>query len=504
MAALNRSMRDATSTRPSPSHRAIGRCGGSGVSICPRRLDCRLGCPAGANDSARWTRRTGPLGAGRDRASGAPAQMDDTDLSDGRSLVVGGGLSGLAAAAALAVEPIEVVVLDRSFSPADGHEPTRHPHRLALHNLLTRGQRHLEELLPGFREAFLEAGGTEAGVSHETHVHEFGGDAIERPLGLSIWSAPWQTIWQVARSLLPANVQFRHAAEVEGISVHDGQVTGVRVLSSGGSEHVDADTVIDASGHSSSFPRLLSAAGVSIPRVERNQLDRWFVTTRLRRPPTMRGRPDFWLTFGDPPDRDVALISPHGPDEWLLSVSSQGPAHPPPGNFDSVLAFLDRLPGKPLRDIVGPALPRETPAPFWRRVVRWHHYEELEEPLRGFAPIGDAFASINPVYGQGVSVATWQASTLRSARSSTGRDDWSPAYIRAAGEIVGQAWALDGVPFDHGSASDWYALLRRLADDPALHRRYVGLWHMIEPVSSLRGLVAEANDHQAVREEDCT
>lgn len=419
-------------------------------------------------------------------------------MNRNRMVVVGGGIAGLVAAAAAANQFDEVVVIDRDDQPAG--RAGGHPHRAQLHNILTRGQWHLEELLPGFRTAFLAAGGAEGDVASDTHVHEFGGDGTERSLGLSIWSAPWQTVWKVAQGLLSPNVQLRHGTAVDGLEVEDRRVSGVRFTTANGSEAVDADAVVDASGHGSPFERLLPQVGAKAPRVEHQRLDRWFVTIRLRRPPAMVGRPDFWMIFAEPPHREVALISPHGADGWLLSVSSQEPSSTPPLGFEGILAFVDGLPGSSLRPVLEDAAPLGSPSTFRRREAHWHHYEEIEAPLAGFAPLGDAFASINPVFGQGVGVAAWQASVLRAALTAEAEAPaWTRAYLRSAGEVVAHAWALDDIPSSHVPLSDWIALGRGLAEDVDLHRRYVGLWHLVEPASSLSDLVALARTSASSR-----
>jgi 2-polyprenyl-6-methoxyphenol hydroxylase-like FAD-dependent oxidoreductase len=400
-----------------------------------------------------------------------------------RIVVAGGGLAGLAAAAAAARHCAEVVVVERTGG-TDGRAHTW-SHRAQLHNVLTRGQWELERIFPGYRAAFLTAGGQEGDVASDTHVHEFGGDSVNRPLGLSIWSAPWRTLWEVAYGLMPANVKFWYSATVAGLDVQRNRVRGIRCELPGGVEAIAADAVVDATGHGSYFTRLLGEVGAETPRVELQRLDRWFLATRLRRPPALLGRPDYWMTFGPPPERKVALISPCAEDEWLLSVSSQDPLTTPPGAYDSVLAYIDGLPGPPLRPILEGATPIADPSVFWRREVYWRHYEEITEPLRGFVAVGDALSSINPVFGQGVGVAAWQASLLGEALgTSGGADEWTRAYQRSAADVVAQAWALGDIPFETHKLI-WDDLLLRLADDIDLHRRYVGLWHLVEVPSSL-------------------
>ncbi len=76
----------------------------------------------------------------------------------GHAAVIGGGLSGLTAAVALAGHCERVTVLERD-APARGPEQRPGaPQSRHLHSLMGAGQRALDELLPGFSEELYAAG----------------------------------------------------------------------------------------------------------------------------------------------------------------------------------------------------------------------------------------------------------------------------------------------------------------------------------------------------------
>ncbi len=420
-------------------------------------------------------------------------------MTFGRLGVAGGGLAGLLASAAAASYFDEVIVFDPGHG--DDRLATGSPQAGQLHNVLTRGQQHLEELLPGFRDRLLDAGAVEGSVADDTHVFEFGGQAIERPLGMSIWSAPWHVLWAITRSLLPSNVRYVEASSVEGFVIDEDVVRRIVVRSGQDRSLLDVDGVVDASGYSTPASSLLEDARAPVPTITECRLDRWFVTVRLHRPPQWHGATDFWMVFTEPPARDVALLSPFRADEWILSVSSQS-GRRPPRDLASVGAFLDDLPGPPLRPLVDAATPISVPTHFRRRTARWRHYEAIVEPLERFVPLGDSYAAINPVYGQGVGVAAWQASLLRDALRDAGPNgSWTRPYLAAAGDVVTQAWALDDVPVPLISVDEWSYLAGALSGNADLHRRYVALWHLVEPASTLPQLVDGVTASRIIRED---
>ena len=122
----------------------------------------------------------------------------------------------------------------------------------------------------------------------------------------------------------------------------------------------------------------------------------------------------------------------------------------------------------------------------------WHRFDQCAEPVVGLVPIGDAMATLNPLFGQGISVAAWQAALLREALSTqpsikevtmTCLESFA-APVRAAwelGEVVDAEVTLRGP--EHVAA-----FTERLVTEAEMHRRYVAIWHLLEPASLLAEL----------------
>jgi len=126
-----------------------------------------------------------------------------------KAVVLGCGVAGMAAAAALRRTFAEVVIVERTACRPRQLRGGVYPRANNLHNILGRAQRHLEDLFPGFREALLRAGCGSASVSDETHVFELGVRMPERKIGLRLMCAWRPTIESVARQICWTAVGLR-------------------------------------------------------------------------------------------------------------------------------------------------------------------------------------------------------------------------------------------------------------------------------------------------------
>jgi hypothetical protein len=122
---------------------------------------------------------------------------------------------------------------------------------------------------------------------------------------------------------------------------------------------------------------------------------------------------------------------------------------------------------------------------FHKATARRRRYEQLKAPLPGFLPLGDAFASLNPLFGQGISVAAQQATILVDLLEVHDGDvaALTREYLLRAGAAADRAITL-GAAVD-AVLPDPAGFAAKLAGDPALHALYVRVWHLLEPASAL-------------------
>jgi 2-polyprenyl-6-methoxyphenol hydroxylase-like FAD-dependent oxidoreductase len=368
--------------------------------------------------------------------------MDTLD----RAVVIGGSIAGLAAAAALSPRAAGVVVVERRQAPpggsvaAQGHLP---------HVLLAAGGRVLETLFPGFAQGLLDRGAERGGddptrlpcywTAAGTVRHELRLDDLGFPRALCS-RALVEARLRAATLALP-NVTLVEAG-AEGLvlarSARGGDVVaGVRLR--GGAGTIDADLVVDAGGRSSRVTEWLASAGVPRPRTTEVVVDLRYTAFCVERRPTDLGGAAFGVIQNtrDVPRIGVAL--PVEGDRWQVVLGGYFGAAAPTDTAGAQ-AFARGLSDPALAELLGrPGLAE--PARYTFRSSLRRHWDGLPRLPRGLCAVGDAVASFNPIYGQGMTSALLQVEALAAAVDRHGAGPrLGAAHARAAAKVVDNPW----------------------------------------------------------------
>jgi 2-polyprenyl-6-methoxyphenol hydroxylase-like FAD-dependent oxidoreductase len=419
-----------------------------------------------------------------------------------RAIVTGGGMAGLSAAAALAGRFGEVVVLDRDTLPDGAAVRMGAGQGAHLHQLLKAGEQALEKLLPGVTDGFYAAGARRMRVGRDVKVFDFGGWMDECDAGFDVTSLSRPAYEGVVRARVAAlpGVSIRSESPVKRFVVSEGCCTGVE-LEDGAV--IDADLVVDASGMTAPLIGQLVAEGHAAFETEEVRINVAYSTVRFRQPEKWRGEATGFFLLPGPPGTRFGFLLPIEGDQWILSVGARG-KNSPPRTLAEMLAYAEQFDpavfervrdAEPVSELRTFRKPTATRRKIWEAGAKW--------PER-LLPIGDALSSVNPTYGQGMTVAACVAEALaeqldKRIADGVGLDGVVGEYLAAAGEISGRAWSLS-INSDYvyeeteGERPAAYAMnravaatLRKLADEDLEFRalRY-RLVHMVDSANALR------------------
>lgn len=427
----------------------------------------------------------------------------------GRAVVLGGSVAGSLTAGVLSEFFDEVVIVERD--ELDGVSPGRRgvPQSLQLHGLLDRGLEEMERIYPGLTPELVEGGALSADVGFDCHWYV---DGIRKPLApvgrpAVLCTRPFLERHLRRRALASPGVRLLGGVHVDGLRFAGDRVASV-VLAQGeapfGEPEITADVVIDCTGRSSRVTTWLVEAGFPAVPEEKMHVDQGYATRYFRREPdeTLYGAKPALSMFSPTAVRENRLrgggVFAVEEDRWMLMLGGYADDRPSsdPGEF---LMRAKENAAAPMRDVAGDHEPLTDPLVFrFPASVRrdFHRCWRLPE---GLYVAGDAVASFNPIYGQGMSCAAVHAAALRDhLREAGGKALGTRAYFDEVAKIAGTAWDVSAtedlrMPHVEGQrprglkAKHWVGELvteatRRDAD---LHRQFLDVVNLRAAPTSL-------------------
>jgi 2-polyprenyl-6-methoxyphenol hydroxylase-like FAD-dependent oxidoreductase len=358
--------------------------------------------------------------------------------------VLGGSVAGLLAARVLADYASRVVVIERDEASEEGQPRTGVPQGEHLHLLLPGGRRWMEQWLPGLTEEVQAGGGILTRTEQVANYMDGRLQVRSSAYGYLMSSRPFLEARIRASVLGLPNVSALRA-QATGLQYCGDEVSGVRYGSGAVPEVLPADIVIDAMGRGSRLSDWLSADGHDRPRTQRLDAAINYTTAMFKR---ARGPEELELTsslarFGPPYPADgvaVATVNAVEGDRWILTLIGYDDVRPG-RTLEAFRAACAKLP-LPFAEAASHALVTEIAA-YHQADSRRRDFSGLTHFPARLLSAGDAVASFNPIYGQGMSSAALHAACLAEFLRS-GPDLQVPAtgFFELQKIVVDAAWAM--------------------------------------------------------------
>jgi len=391
----------------------------------------------------------------------------------GRAVVLGAGIAGLLAAAALAENFSTVVVIERDQLPDGPIDRRGIPQGRHLHSLLSRGTATIEQLVPGFLADLTAAGAWVLDDANLSRIHMQTGpyvfnrtDTVTDPAALTTYLATRPFIEfhlrrRVAR--VAANVVILDGRDVSGlVAAQPDRITGVVVSdrTSGGSETLDADLIVDATGRGARTSVLLEELGYERPSRRTFTAGGVYYSQTIALPgeDTFPERLVLVLPNGDA-GRGGLVVGESG--TWTLTIAVRaGQKLPPPTGFDDMRQLAAHFLPAHIQPALDGARPLTDVSVYRYPGGVWHRYDQLTRHPRGLVVLGDALCCLDPINGQGVTMAALQASVLRThVRKGTVDPE---QFYRSLVPVIAPVWAAN-VPSGHTPARGWRQSVKRQA-----------------------------------------
>lgn len=383
------------------------------------------------------------------------------------AVVLGAGMAGLLAAGVLSEFYGTVTVVDRDQLPIRPRQRRGIRQGEHLHSLLSRGTQTLEYLFPGLLEELVADGATVLDDGDLSRI-----DACFGPYGLNrtqkFADPEALTMYLASRPFLEFHVRRRVQAlgnvrmldehdVVEPIAATPDRITGVRLVdrTTGDDTPLNADLVVDAMGRAARTPAFLEKLGHGRPEETRSTTHATYSSQLLHIPEGVIAER---LVLFPGTSMRGGLVAYEG-GSWILTAGRLAIDTDPPTDFAGMRAVIEEYAPPHVLAALRSATPFSDVAVFRYSGAVWRRYDKMPHFPMGLLVVGDALCSLNPVHGQGITMAALEAVALQEHLLQP--DACPQQFFKDAAKHIGPTWAMN-------QASD------RQASSERRHRSLVG------------------------------
>jgi 2-polyprenyl-6-methoxyphenol hydroxylase-like FAD-dependent oxidoreductase len=355
------------------------------------------------------------------------------------AVIIGAGMGGLSAAAALSSFAKKITVVDKDKLSGDVRKAV--PQGAHIHILLRAGLNALDELLPGISAELEQRGSAKIHLGSDQQINEFGQWMPTRELDLYFLSQSRPFLEQTVRervAKLP-NIDIVENNSVLAIAFNPTKTVSIQ-LKNGAT--LASDIVVDAAGASGPIIRQMDKALDHPVEIDTFETGIFYSTVHFAKVEPWADLQENILIIPDPGQSNIggSLLSIEN-KQWCVSLHGRKGTKPPQ-NYEEWLELAKHLPDPRIWERIKHAEPRGDIKNYQKPLSQWRRFDKHDSLPYGYIPLGDTITSFNPIYGQGMTVALGHALALKHSLEENTTDfiTLRKRYIDDASLWSKEAW----------------------------------------------------------------
>lgn len=425
-----------------------------------------------------------------------------------KAIIIGGGISGKLAARVLSEFFKEVVMIERDQEsvrpvPRKGARQGEH-----LHALLHAGAHGLEELFPGITEKFYESGALKINSTKDLAWFHHGVWKLRFDGGYTtaLQTRPhleWH-IEQYIKAIPNVLIYYNHNVKNYFYNIEENRITGVEVITANNSTKTFiADVVVDASGASSFTTNWLKQVGVDIPQ-HKVEIGLSYVTQLFQLPENCSRDWMIKLIYPNPPHEKIGgSLSKVEGDQYISTIMSYEYEINEKQVLENEHGFIElskRLPKLDIYDEIKDGTPISKTSVFRVPHIIWKRFDKVRNLPAGLLLIGDTVCRIDPVFGQGMSIAVLEAMALQKLflKKSNNLQKTITIFHKKIAKIISVIWNMVVTEdFRYSGTSgkkpiglkfqQWYAkqIFLLSSEDEKVYNTFIKVMNLVKPMTIL-------------------